>query len=742
LTKKLAFGWVLHQHQPVGNFPWVFDQVYQLCYEPLLTALERHPGVRVTMHYSGPLLDWLLSHHPDYIERLAEMVHRGQVEMLGGGYYEPILPILPPADQQGQISKMRVAIQRHFGTTPEGLWLAERVWEPNLASVLAQAEVRYTILDDTHFFMAGLEPKDLYGYYMTEDQGLPLAVFPNPKTMREVIPFKSLRRIRSDFEQWAATMGDHPNILVMADDGEKFGSWPDTYYRLWEQDFMERFLSFLENNADWLETVPLGEYRRRTAPLGRIYLPSASYTEMMEWALPAERQIAFEQVRHELEAAHRTDILSFLRGGSWRAFAAKYPEANNFQKKMLRVQHHLAQVAGELDPDIRQAAQDHLWQGQCNCGYWHGLFGGVYLADIRSTIYQHLVHAEAIADTVSPAAAPRVTVTDFDCDGADELLLEGPLMNLYLAPQDGGTIFEWDYKPRPFNVVDTMARRPEAYHAKLLQHNVTIAAPKDPFAAPEHPVDLDLEEQAGEEMVTASIHTRVVAKEAGLEKLLHYDPYRRTVLRERFFAPDTSWQAFAATEAPELGDFAGAPYEFRSAGEMAGEPAEGHLVLWRDGTIQTVLGPARLHLRKQITLVPDAAAIDVHYTLRNTGDWRVQTRFGVEGNWGLLGGGHNPFAWYEIDGESPAEDATLDAPGTAQAVRQMALVNSGVGIRVTITLAQPTDLWRFPIETVANSEAGFERSYQCSATLLHWPLNLAPGDEWQVSFRMAISTVE
>ena len=737
MSKKLAFGWVLHQHQPVGNFPWVFEQVYESCYAPLLAALERHAGVRVTMHFSGPLLDWLLAKQPGYIERLAAMVRRGQVEMLTGGYYEPILPILPASDQQGQITKMTTAIQQHFATTPTGLWLTERVWEPNLPSALTQAGVGYTIVDDTHFLMAGLTPDQLYGYYLTEDQGHPLVLFPNPKVMREVIPFKSLTRIRAEFQALAVAQVDtiHQPIVVMADDGEKFGSWPGTYDRLWRRGFMERFLGFLEDNTDWLETVHLGEYRQREAPLGRVYLPTASYVEMMEWALPAKRSASFERIRHGLAIDKRTDVLNFLRGSSWRSFFSKYPEANNFHKKMLRVHNKIAQCAERLTPDQHAAALDQLWQGQCNCGYWHGLFGGVYLADIRSAIYQHLIRAEVIADGAQSNPIPTVTVTDFDCDGRDEILIEGPLMDVYLAPHDGGSIFEWDYKLRPFNVIDTLARRTEAYHHKLLHFQVKIVPPVDAMAPSEFPADLDLEESLDETSLTTSIHDLIQAKEAGLERLLHYDALRRNLLRERFFAPDTTFTAFAATETPELGDFADGVFTHHI--EHLG--SEVQITLVRDGTVQTPVGLAPLHLSKRIRLATDAAAIEVEYRLHNSGDLPIDVRFGIEGSWGLLGGGHNPLAWYEINGAKSAEDAALDVAGTTTDIQCVALVNSGVGVRVTLIPGEHADLWRFPIETVANSEAGFERSYQCSATLLHWPLHLAPGDYWGASLRMEVA---
>src|SRR5205814_839724 len=102
VAPKLYLGIVLHNHQPVGNYGFVIEQVYNDAYLPMLEALERRPGVRVALHNSGPLFDWIRDNRPDYIDRLRAMCARGQIEMVTGGYYEPILPMIPDADKIGQ----------------------------------------------------------------------------------------------------------------------------------------------------------------------------------------------------------------------------------------------------------------------------------------------------------------------------------------------------------------------------------------------------------------------------------------------------------------------------------------------------------------------------------------------------------------------------------------------------------------------------------------------------------------
>ena len=103
MTKRISLALIVHNHQPVGNFGWVIEEVFEKAYEPLIGALERHPGVRLALHYTGPLLEWMAAERPESIARLRALVARDQVEILGGGLYEPILVALPEHDRRGQL---------------------------------------------------------------------------------------------------------------------------------------------------------------------------------------------------------------------------------------------------------------------------------------------------------------------------------------------------------------------------------------------------------------------------------------------------------------------------------------------------------------------------------------------------------------------------------------------------------------------------------------------------------------
>jgi len=439
---RLYLGLVLHNHQPVGNYGFVVEHIYEQAYAPMLDALERHPGVRVAVHNSGCLLDWIATHRPEYPQRLRRLAERGQVELLTGGYYEPILPMVPDADKLGQIGKLSDYVESTMGQRPTGLWLTERVWEPGLPAPLAAAGVGWTLVDDAHFRMVGLRDDELRGYFVTEDQGQRINIFAGSQRLRYTIPWAPVDDVIAELRQIAESAPDEAPYIVLGDDGEKFGAWPNTYDHVWGEGWMERFFTALEAESGWLETMTPGDYVRRFEARGLVYLPTASYAEMMEWALPAGASTEFHRVRQQAEDGERPDVLAYLRGGFWRSFLARYPESNAMHKRGLRIDAKLACVPSE-------EARDALWQAQCNCPYWHGVFGGLYLRHIRRATNANLVRAERLADEA--AGRPRgvaVIERDLDFDGHHELLLQSPDVSLMLHPSAGGMISELDLRQR------------------------------------------------------------------------------------------------------------------------------------------------------------------------------------------------------------------------------------------------------------------------------------------------------
>jgi 4-alpha-glucanotransferase len=712
LSRRISLALTLHNHQPVGNFGWVIAETYDRAYLPMLESLERHPAVRVALHYTGPLLAWIRSERPEFMDRLAGLVARGQVEIVGGGWYEPVLAALPERDRIGQLVRMADELERLFGRRPRGAWLAERVWEPDLPTSLVTAGYEWTVLDDAHFRAAAIPEEALWGPYTTDDQGKVLTVFGTEQGLRYRIPFSEVDDVIGYLREHATEAGDL--VGTMGDDGEKFGGWPTTFEHCWGPlGWVERFFGALEVNRDWLTTVTPSDWLDGHGPVGRVYLPTGSYAEMGEWALPADEGAAFAHEVHEATVEHRPE-LRWLRGAIWRNFQVKYREVNDLHKQMLRVSDL---VDGMPPGPARDAAVDHLQAGQSNDCYWHGLFGGIYLPDLRVAALRNLILAEDLALGGPGAAVASGQLVDLDLDGADEALLVGDGQVIGVKIDEGGGIGRWDLRAGGHPLAAVMRRRPEAYHDKLRSHERAVDPPagnRDGHdggsgAGSDTADGLGLDDPAAVAR-PASIHDIVTTKQTGLSDMLHYDRYERRSGLVRVLPLDTTPRAIADGSAVDLVETLAVPWT---------------LAAITDDRVTLLLDTGPLALRKEITIGGGRLdpTLSVQVEVTNVSRDPFEGLLGIEFAMMLLGGGHNPAAFHSIDGRRIAHDESATAGG----LDRLRAGNEGIGVAVETIADGPVDAWISPIETVSNSESGFELVYQGSCVLLHRQIELAPG---------------
>jgi len=329
------------------------------------------------------------------------------------------------------------------------------VWEPELAADLADAGVRYALVDDRHFLVTGFAPHQLHAPFWTESDGKRVALFPIDERLRYLVPFRPpeesaeyLRELR------AAGHG----LALLADDGEKFGGWPGTKEWVYGKGWLDRFMAaigglidqgevVLSRLDDALEAVPSG---------GLAYLPTASYREMEAWSLPPDGALRLARLEADLgpERVASPDG-ALIRGAHWRNFLVKYPESNRMHKKMMALSA-LARRAGD-PPAVRRA----VGRAQCNDAYWHGVFGGLYLPHLRDAIWRNLAEAEAGLRRDEGLAWD---VLDIDGDGYDEIWVHAPGFALVVSPARGGAIEEYTVFATGINYANALTRRREAYH--------------------------------------------------------------------------------------------------------------------------------------------------------------------------------------------------------------------------------------------------------------------------------------
>ncbi|HYF39056.1 MAG TPA: alpha-amylase/4-alpha-glucanotransferase domain-containing protein, partial [Gemmatimonadales bacterium] len=544
------------------------------------------------------------------------------------GFYEPVLASLPRADRVEQIQWMQEALRRRFGVNAQGLWLTERVWEPELAADLASAGVRYALVDDRHFLVSGFASDQLHAPFWTESDGKQVALFPIDERLRYLIPFRPpeettayLRELRS---------AGH-SLAVLADDGEKFGGWPGTKEWVYERGWLDRFIAAvralldsgevrLSTLTDALEAVPSS---------GIAYLPTASYREMEGWSLPPDAALRLVRVERDLgEARAAGPDGALIRGGHWRNFLAKYAESNRMHKKMQALSL-LARARG-VDGPARRA----IGRAQCNDAYWHGVFGGLYLPHLREAIWRNLAQAERDLRRDEGITAE---ILDIDADGHTEIWIHSDQFSAILSPWRGGGIEEYTVFATETNYANTLTRRREAYH------------------------DLALEErrEAAHEGGAPSIHD--IEEGIRLDQRPPSDAEDRALFLERVLPANLSLEQYAA------GDYTRVRSWARSGGAISIEQA--------------------------------ADGIDIHWQSEGLSK---RVRFSADGGVGL------ELRWDPgagSEGDWFTTELSLFAPVEWQ--------------------AEPlADVWSFPIETVAKSERGLDRTRQGESVTFRWPVRL------------------
>jgi hypothetical protein len=703
-----------HNHQPVGNFDGVFEQAYRDSYHPFLDVMQDYPEIPFGLHTSGSLLEWLEVRHPEYIDRVRKMVASAQIEIIGGAFYEPILSNIPRRDRIGQIQRFSEHLNQLFQTSVRGLWLPERVWEQSFAGDIAAAGLQYTMVDDYHFRCAGIPANELMGYYTTEDEGRLLFMFPDSERLRYLIPFAKPEECIAYLQEIAAKY-DNP-VIVFGDDGEKFGSWPETHQHVYIDGWLRKFLDLLRDNESWIKVTTPSGVLDHVAPIGRTYLPDASYREMTEWVLPPASQkefVSLTRLYPDNEEWQR--LVRFTRGGYWRNFRTRYPESNEMYARMIDVSNRLAtlQAKDDLSDDAHELLEDavtHLYRSQCNCTYWHGAFGGLYLPHLRNAVYKELIEAEMLMDQVTRGVGAWVDVAvgDFNLDARQEVKLSNHRMVALLSPAMGGHLYELDLKANEVNILATLNRRPEPYHQRIIDYanNVVSAG------------DADL----------AAVSKEIKFRQPNLEKKISYDKWPRKSLVDLFLQPGATHEDFRRGNSM-IGDFATGVYE---ANVRKGDQKIA-VEMRRRGRASDLNG----EVRKIVVLSSDRPnELLIQYHVAGFPQ-NVPLHFGVELNFAAMPGGADDRYFYDAAGQRLG---TLDSMLDQHNSERISLVDEWLGLDVSLEMSRAGGIWTMPIETISQSEGGFEAVHQSVCIVPHWEFMMPEQGAWIVDLRVVFDS--
>lgn len=415
--------------------------LYQHSAKPFLKQLYNRKDFRFTLYYSGTLIEWLEKHHSEYVDVLMEMVKRRQVEVLGGAFYEPVLPFIPKTDRLGQIERMTTHIRQRFGRRPRGAWMPENMWDPRVAASLNAGGLEYLLLQDSaaQFIRDGEIPCPV----LTEDQGKTITVLPVSTGLTDRLfvssPEDVVGLLRSERERYSR---DADVTVTLFFDALTIGTTENTSRE--RIAWFSEFLDLLASQDGWVETVLPGRAVQRYRSHEKRYAPVSTYGALMDW---------MHSLNGSPDAPRCNDC-------SFRSVLEHYPESSRLYARM----HHTHVLVNQIRGDKyrKQNAREELWLGQNHFPYWPNRAGGLYNSALRKAAYAALIAAEK-STRERGVFIPAISRIDVDLDGREEILFQGNEINGYVHRR-GAHLFELDYLQKNWNYLDTLQRRREPYH--------------------------------------------------------------------------------------------------------------------------------------------------------------------------------------------------------------------------------------------------------------------------------------
>ena len=399
-ASKISLILGFHAHVPHGADAAEFERVYARLLRPFVCCLYKHPRIQAAFHFSGVLLHWIERTHQELFMLIEDMVSRRQVEMLGGGFYDPALPIIPLQDKIGQIELLSTYIRKQFGKRPKGCWIPEYAWEQGLVGPLASCDMAYTFLSERQFELAGVPPD---APCVCEDQGKLITAFPVSLSLESALSEKSVSALLEDMARAGADRSGETVVSIFPD--RPVSGEGDSPEHAWNRFFEE--LSLCEA---FVETVNPGKIFRRLGGLRKAYFPDST-----AGATPARR------------------------------FIIEHPEAGRLYSKMIFSNTLIAHVRG--DKARKDSAREELWKSQSGVLFCRPGSRGIHGNALRSAAYSAMLGAERRTREAGKFE-PSLLPFDFDMNGDDEWLFHDAKINCYVQSRGGGSS-SWTTCPKP-----------------------------------------------------------------------------------------------------------------------------------------------------------------------------------------------------------------------------------------------------------------------------------------------------
>ena len=410
------------------------EKSFQTIYKPLIKYLYSHPSFPLSFAFTGPQIQYYKKRKNELITILREMVDRKQVEILGGGYNDPLLPLLNSIDRNGQIDLLTSEIRQTFGKRPRGMTLFQDCWDSSLVNNIHTCGIEYVILNCNllpeskrsflPIFMSDLGKNvDIFPYYND--------VLPNEEMLAEEFVYNIEKAVLKVEKKDTHIQLDADRIIAIT-------LTPQQAAKLNETKWFEQLGKYIDDNKDGrVKLTTLNAYRTSGIKMKiSSYIPVGISDEVAKI------------IQQSSDSRNRFP-------GTIYDFMYAYPESQKLYNRMLYTSLLVNQC--KTDKMRKKTAREKLWQAQNGMTLLSTADDPLKNSLYRQLSYKYLTEAEKMLRGDSKFTE-SVTCFDYDNDGIDEYVCRMEQYFAYISLA-GGCVPELDVIKDSFNYADNLKRR-------------------------------------------------------------------------------------------------------------------------------------------------------------------------------------------------------------------------------------------------------------------------------------------
>lgn len=384
----------------------------------ILELMEETALDKVNIYLSGRFLEALRKVNGAILAGVLDRTKSGQMEWLGGGFYDPVFPIIPKESQDLQIKKHLELVDKILGVRPRGFVLPSYVWETECIDLLSRNGFEFTCLKQYQLQDSLWRYGTDKGFWTLEDRGQVVKVLSSSQQLARHFVDGQYKRFVDHLDEMAdATSFAQLDLPFLR---QKKGRFEESWF-----DHLKKLLKRIKQSELELSFKTLSSHLDEQISGGAIHLlPSVGKSLGLK----------------EHQATCR-DLLILQ------------PECNFIHKKMIHLHREINRFENQK---IKQELMELLLPTQSLYYYRNSAkAGGVRHLEDRQDIHTRLIHIEDKLRRYSEVEGVQVEIVDFFGNGSKEVMLGNDKLGVVVEHRRGGVLRSFDYRPARLNLINS-----------------------------------------------------------------------------------------------------------------------------------------------------------------------------------------------------------------------------------------------------------------------------------------------